>query len=315
MIELLMSYSHRDEAMRDELECHLAPLKREGILSLWHDRRILAGDEFDHTISTHLDSAGIILLLVSPYFLASEYCNDVEVARALERHAMGTARVIPVILHPCDWKRMPFGKLLAAPTDGRPVSKYTNLHEAYLDIVKSIRRAASELGGARSAPQAAPRAPVQTGRREPANSPRSSNLRIHKGFSDHDRAQFRDATFEYIVNYFEASLRELCDRNAELANNCRRVDANTFTAAVYLNGAEKSACSIRMNTQFGDLAYGYGNRLSMNSCNEWLSIEHDGHLPSLRAAGMSMRTDSKANMTQEGAAEYLWSMFIEPLQR
>ena len=147
-----------------------------------------------------------------------------------------------------------------------------------------------------------------------APRPRSSNLRIAKDFSDHDRAQFRDATFEYIVNYFENSLEELCARNSDLAQNCRRVDANTFSAAIYLNGSEKSACSITMNTHIGDIAYGYGYRHQHNSCNEWFSIEHDGHVPTLRAGGMAMRSQSESNMTQEGAADYLWSMFIEPLQ-
>lgn len=313
MIELFFSYSHRDEDMRDELECHLAALRREGVIAPWHDRRILAGDEFDGTIATHLETAGIVLLLVSPYFLASDYCSDVEVATAIARHEAGTARVIPVILHPCDWKRTPFGKLLAVPTDGKPISKHANLHDAFLDIVTGIRRAAEQLERAGQVSHAATTEPSR--RAVPAVSkPRSSNLRIARQFSDHERSQFRDATFEYIANYFENSLAELCSRHTELAQNCRRVDANTFTAAVYLNGSERSACSITMNSQFGDIAYGYGYRHQHNSCNEWFSIEHDGHVPTLRAGGMAVRSQSDSNMTQEGAAEYLWSMFIEPLQ-
>src|SRR5688572_23072357 len=126
MVKVFFSYSHRDESLRDELEIHLSSLKRQGVIETWHDRRIGAGKEFDSEISEHLETAQIILLLISPYFIASDYCYDIEMARALELHNTGEARVIPVILHPCDWHNLPFGKLTAAPKDGKAVSKYPN---------------------------------------------------------------------------------------------------------------------------------------------------------------------------------------------
>jgi hypothetical protein len=99
-------------------------LKRQGVISTWDDRRLIAGDNIDNGIAQELEQADIILLLVSPDFLASDYCYGVEVARALERHAVGKARVIPVILRPRDWHVTAFGK--AAPPDGRPVTKWTD---------------------------------------------------------------------------------------------------------------------------------------------------------------------------------------------
>ena len=108
-LELFYSYSHKDEELRDQLENHLAMLKREGVISGWHDRRISAGQEWDGEIDDHLNSVEIILLLVSSDFLASNYCYDIEVKRAMERHEAGEARVIPIILRPCDWQRAPFG--------------------------------------------------------------------------------------------------------------------------------------------------------------------------------------------------------------
>src|SRR5690349_10195100 len=95
-ISLFYSYSHKDEALRKRLETHLSLLQNEGVISGWHDRRIAAGTEWDGAISENLDNAGIILLLVSADFLASRYCRDVEIKRAMERHEAGTARVIPV---------------------------------------------------------------------------------------------------------------------------------------------------------------------------------------------------------------------------
>ncbi len=140
MITLFFSYSHRDETLRDELEIQLAALKRQGVIETWHDRRIGAGKEFAGAISDSLERADIILLLVSPYFISSDYCYDVEMKRAMERHGAGEARVIPVILHPCDWHATPFGKLLAVPRDGKPVSMYANQHEAFLEVARAVRR-------------------------------------------------------------------------------------------------------------------------------------------------------------------------------
>src|SRR5438270_622311 len=115
MLTVFFSYSHRDEDLRNELEVHLSALKRQDIIQAWHDRRIGSGNDFELTISEHLEASDIILLLVSPYFIASDYCYEIEMRRALQRHNAGEARVIPVILQPCDWQHLPFGKLLAVP--------------------------------------------------------------------------------------------------------------------------------------------------------------------------------------------------------
>ena len=138
---VFFSYSHVDESLRDQLEVHLAMLKNQGLIEAWHDRRIKAGDEFGNSISAQLEQADVILLLVSPEFLASKYCYEIEMARAMERHDAGDARVIPVILRHCDWHAAPFGKLLAAPRDGKPVKSWPDIDEAFFDVVKMIRAA------------------------------------------------------------------------------------------------------------------------------------------------------------------------------
>jgi hypothetical protein len=104
LIHLFYSYSHEDESLRDELAKHLSVLKRQGVISEWHDRKIGAGDEWKGAIDKNLEEAQVILLLVSASFLASDYCWDVETKRAIERHDRGEARVIPVILRECDWQ-------------------------------------------------------------------------------------------------------------------------------------------------------------------------------------------------------------------
>jgi hypothetical protein len=142
MAKLFFSYSHKDEELRNELETHLALLKRQGVITSWHDRRISAGSDFNKNISSDLESSQIILLLVSAHFLASDYCYEKEMTRAIEKHEDGKAVVIPVILHPCDWHSAPFGHLRATPTDGKPVSMFANQHEAFAIVAKDVREAA-----------------------------------------------------------------------------------------------------------------------------------------------------------------------------
>ena len=147
-IEVFFSYAHEDEPLREKLVKALAVLKRQGVIRDWHDRQITAGTELNGAIDEHLNSAGVILLLVSPDFIASDYCYDTEMTRALERHDRGEARVIPVILRPTEgWQgaATPFGKLLAVPTDGKAVTLWPNQDEAFADIARQIRRAVKEL--------------------------------------------------------------------------------------------------------------------------------------------------------------------------
>jgi hypothetical protein len=145
MPTIFFSYSHSDETFRDQLEVHLSALKRQKVIESWHDRKIIAGSVIDDAIDRHLNGADVILLLISPDFIASDYCYDKEVERALQRHSEGTARVIPVILRPCDWHGLPFGKLLATPTDGRAITLWPDRDEAFLDVVKSIKVAVKYL--------------------------------------------------------------------------------------------------------------------------------------------------------------------------
>jgi hypothetical protein len=136
---IFCSYSHADERMRQQLGSHLSVLIREGAITFWSDRIIRPGEEIDEAISENLERADIILLLVSADFLASNYCYDVEVRRAMELHELGKAHVVPVILRDCDWHHAPFGKLMAVPTDGRPVKSWPDRDKAYRIIVDRLR--------------------------------------------------------------------------------------------------------------------------------------------------------------------------------
>lgn len=144
-LSVFFSYSHADETLRDKLAKHLSVLQRDKVIQTWHDRRISAGTEWAGQIDDNLNSADIILLLISDDFLASDYCYDVELKRAMERHEEKTARVIPVILRAVDWQGAEFRKLQALPKDARPITSWTNQDEAFADVAKGIRNAVTDI--------------------------------------------------------------------------------------------------------------------------------------------------------------------------
>jgi len=144
-IEVFFSYSHKDEELRDELATHLVMMKRQGLIAAWHDRDIDAGDEWEAEILQHLNSARVILLLISNNFLASDFCYDKELLRAMERHESKEARVIPIIIKPCDWNGAPFGKLQALPKNAKPVTKWEDRDEAFVNVAQGIRKAVQQM--------------------------------------------------------------------------------------------------------------------------------------------------------------------------
>jgi hypothetical protein len=150
-IEIFFSYAHEDEFLRDELAKQLRHWERQGFITVWHDRNISAGTAWASEIDTHLNTAQIILLLISPDFMNSDYYYSSEMKRALERHATGEARVIPILLRPVPWKDTPFSKLQVLPKNGNPVTNWHNRDEAFFEIATEIRSVLQELTTARKA--------------------------------------------------------------------------------------------------------------------------------------------------------------------
>lgn len=144
-IEVFISFSHKDDELMEALCAHLATLRRQGKITAWYDRAVEAGEEWEAHILSKLESARIILMLISASFMASDYCYDIEMQRAMQRHEAGTVRVIPVILRPVDWEGTPFRKLKALPEDGKPVTQWGDRDAALVDVVRGIRRAVDSI--------------------------------------------------------------------------------------------------------------------------------------------------------------------------
>ena len=314
--KLFFSYSHADEALRNQLEIHLSGLKRQGLIDTWHDRRIAAGDVFENTISEELEAANAILLLISSDFIASRYCYEVETKRALERHRAREARVIPVVLRPCDWHDLPFGKLLALPTDGKPITRWADIDEAFLDVVRGIKAAIAEMGTAAADEPVVMAVPSVAA--PSASGPRSSNLRLTKSFTDRDKDDFLHEAFVYIANFFENSLEELGRRNPGIEGRVRRSGDTRFAAAIYRGGTKTSACTIFLGQAYGrgEIRLAHGEQDASNSWNESVSVDADDQTLFLKPLGMmASGSRDEAKLTMQGAAELFWGALIEPLQR
>ena len=196
MATVFFSYSHADEDLRNELEKNLAMLKREGVIQAWHDRKIPAGDEFDSAIDDKMNAADVARLALAR-FLASRYCYDIEVRRAMERHDRRECRVIPVILRPCDWKRSSLAKLLVIPTDGKPVTRWPDRDEAFLDVVQHIRAVIPKT------PPSPPPSSTPASRPEPG----FSRDRAIFGFGSNSLMRTETTSLMRLSSSFVASLR------------------------------------------------------------------------------------------------------------
>ncbi|BCL35793.1 TIR domain-containing protein [Nostoc sp. MS1] len=139
-IKIFFSYDEKDKELQDELAKHLKLMQREGTIQAWHGHDISGGSDKESEIEKHLNSAQIILLLISPDFIFSEELWERDVKRAMERHQAKEARVIPIILRPVDWEKTPFGRLQPLPKNRQPVTTWKNQDEAFAEIAKDIRQ-------------------------------------------------------------------------------------------------------------------------------------------------------------------------------
>ena len=144
-LKVFFSYAHADEAHRKTLAKHLSALEDEGLIAVWHDRKITGGREWAGAIDDALRSADIVLLLISADFLASDYCNDVELTEAIRRHDAAQARVVPVILRSCDWEHSRFARFNALPPDGVPVVEAEHPDQRFVAVARGLRAIVAEL--------------------------------------------------------------------------------------------------------------------------------------------------------------------------
>lgn len=301
-INAFISYSHADEKVLDRLHKHLAVLQRDGNLSTWSDHKLLPGAKFGSEISAALENSGLFLALVSPDYLASNYCYEKEFEHALRMADAGKIRIVPIVIEPCDWQASPLGQFVALPKDGKPVSEWTNQNNAFLDIVTGLRRllAASSVEGERSGAA-------------PARRPR-----VKQDFDAIQKSEFADQAYEVIKSYFQASCSELNDiADTNLKAKFEQMSNTAFTCTV-VNRAKRSGgeahITVRNSKQsghFGDINYVYQRHAADNTSNGSIRVAADDyelHL-TLENFGNSRRGESKS--TPQQAASVLWLDFVK----
>lgn len=301
-----ISYSHHDKSALDRLHVHLKNLTRDGHIETWYDRDILAGSDLDAEIERELEGANLFLLMVSPDFIASDYCVEREMKRALERHAAGAARVVPIIVEECDWKAMSeLRQLKAVPTDGRAISGWANPNTAYLNVVQELRRIIE----VENAP-----APTAIAEPEPvAARPAMTRYRAKREFDEIDRGDFRDTTFATIKEYFGRATEEI-DSIDGLRG--RFVDRGTtsFGATVVNGGQRNGTAHVTVHCRnshvaLGDIYYSFNENAGDNTANGGFNVSADDHEQFL-VQTMNIFGSAEERLTPQQAAEALWNEFI-----
>jgi hypothetical protein len=148
--------------------------------------------------------------------------------------------------------------------------------------------------------------------------PRSSNLRVSKEFSQAQLDRFLDEAFEYMANFFQASLEELETRHAEIETRFRRIDANAFGCVIYRGGKAAARCGVRRGGSFSKgIKYSQDDNAPANTMNEEISPASDEQSMWLKPMGMQLRAgaDERSKLTMQGASEFYWALLMEPLQR
>lgn len=144
-IRVFYSYSHKDEVFREQLEEHLAILRRTGLIQEWSDRKIVAGRDWKNEIDENLLAADLILLLVSSSFIASEYCIEKELNMAMSLHESGRARVVPIFVRPAIFAGAPFAGLQGLPKDAVSISEWSNIDLAWQNVAIGLRKVLEDI--------------------------------------------------------------------------------------------------------------------------------------------------------------------------
>ena len=310
-MRIFISYSHKDQAVLERLHTHLAPLQSEGLIDTWYDRQILAGGRVDEEIGKELESCDLFLMLVSPDFLASDYCVNREMRRALERHRDNEAHVVPIIVEPCDWLSSPLHELKALPRDGKPISEWTNPNNAYLGVVRELRRI---LGTRKAA--VPPMGRATSSKETNETRPVAPRYRVQQDFDEIDRSEFRETAFATIRDYFQQQIAEI-DTVSKLRGRFVPRGPSSFGCTIVNRARELNRGTAHITVHcgdgglgIGDIYYSFSENADPNSANGIFHIESDEYEMYLSSM-MSFFGSGRERLTPEEAAEYLWADFIE----
>lgn len=307
-MKAFISYSHKDENYLERLKVHLTQMKRNGLINDWTDKEIHAGESLDNVISDALTSSEIFLALVSPDYIASNYCFEKEFQTAQKMQDEERLMIVPIIVEPCDWQQTPFGQLKALPKDGKAVSEWTNPNNAFLNVIDELRRLTSFAKSSTPADNIPAEATEKLVR----------NYKIKKYFSEVDNYNFKEISYEEIKNYFQSSIPELNfveNLQARFTN-----EGKGYFTCLISNRAnnQNSFITIQIGNKgqrhFGDLSYSFSEQVNTNSIqmDKVFKIDNDDYEQfwTNNYQGFGFSNQSNLRLTARQVAEEIWNDFI-----
>lgn len=284
----------------------LATLLKAGGFSVFYDNwkkaELWGKDLYQHLDEVYSKKARFCVMFISAQYAAKAWTNHELKAAQTRAFQKSEDYILPVRLDDTEIPGI------------RPTVGYLDLRKDSIDDVAAIaveKITASRSRGGESQAQATPAAEKQAAR--------SNNLQLKKKFTDQDRDAVLEDSYEVIAKYFEESLAGLQQENTGVVGKFRRINANHFTAIVYLDGRNVSQCGIRLGGGFGKQIVYSTDPNSTNSMNEGVGVADDGHAMFLKAVGFSTmlggRGQAKERLTSEEAAELFWNLLLAPLQR
>jgi hypothetical protein len=308
-MKAFISYSHKDENYLERLKIHLVQMKRDGLINEWTDEEINAGSSLNNVISDALDSSELFLALLSPDYIASNYCYNKEFEEAQGMQDAGKLIIVPIIVEPCDWKQTPFGNLKALPKDGKAVSEWTNPNNAFLNVIDELRSLTAFTKSTTSIqsilPLAAPEKMVR-------------NYKVKKYFSEVDNYNFKESSYEEIKKYFQSSISEL-DSLENLQARFTNEGKGFFTCLISNRANnQNSFVTVQIGSKgqrhFGDLSYSFSEQVSTNSIQmgKVFDISNDDYEQfwTKGSQGFGFSNQSTNRLTSHQVAEEIWNEFI-----
>lgn len=134
-ITIFISYAHKDDSYLQEFQTFLKPFVMQKRIAVWTDKNIVAGERWNDIIKNNLNKSEVILFLVSPDFLASDYINDTEIKNAVEKESL---TIIPVIIRPIVMDLLKIKYLQAVPTGAKAVSDWDKRDNAWNNVISAL---------------------------------------------------------------------------------------------------------------------------------------------------------------------------------
>lgn len=300
-MKAFISYSHKDKKYLQKLEIHLAQIKRDNIIQSWTDNKILAGDNLSETINAELSTSDLFIALLSPEYIASNYCYEKEFQFALQMLEKKEIIIIPVICEPCDWHNTPFKNLLALPKDGKPISEWANDNTAYMSINENLRKVAArntELN-------------INKSNTEFAVEKIGRNYKIQKEFDSIQKLEFVEKSFKEVVRYLSSYLDEITSLENVNVKILKQIETELKFIVVNRNMIQKEATVIlEFDKEIDSINQGavahffrgmsdFQIRITINKQSNGFALSNDPYNLFWLSYGINMRDDSKPYTTKE----------------